>query len=267
MGAISSEKAQWRADALFTDAFWRFNVQWGDIWSFREAALGGIPTQESKFRQKMNGLVHRMRPGGDLQHSLVDAESFFKSGADRAYVEKSVTASLRGAQAAVNAASIVFGHSILESVMHSSLKIICILDRGEFINRIGKTRVSIAEALSDNLVGIVDQKIRSELKDLERKGLVTKSDFLHDVCKPEHPYDGLGYKFDRQRLRDLDDLRHRIVHGPSTDVQYDVRSHLDYLNLSCMYFIYMLHLKYMLKIIPIPSAVQPLLNEVNGLGL
>lgn len=257
------DKAKMQSDALFTDAFMTFNSTWGNVWTFREAARGGIPKQEPQFRNKMAKMVERMKPGGDLANWLQDGKSFFDSGMSSEYVEQLVSLSLMSAQAAVDAASIVFGHSVLDSVMNTCIQVVCVLDPEEFARRVEQTTVTVKMVRESGVENVIHQKIKAELKDLERRSLGVRSDFLHDVCKPgKERYDGMGYIFDRDRLVAVDNLRHKIVHGPTIDVQKQVDDDLRYLWLSCMYFVYMIAMKYSLKLMD-PKRAKEMLTSLD----
>lgn len=72
----------------------------------------------------------------------------------------------------------------------------------------------------------------------------------------------MGYIFDRDRLVAVDNLRHKIVHGPTIDVQKQVDDDLRYLWLSCMYFVYMIAMKYSLKLMD-PKRAKEMLTSLD----
>ncbi len=59
-----------------------------------------------------------------------------------------------------------------------------------------------------------NEKIDKYLEDLERKSLITKIDQLYKMCKPSGKHSFIrNYKFDQAKIKEIDTLRHEIIHG------------------------------------------------------
>jgi hypothetical protein len=63
-----------------------------------------------------------------------------------------------------------------------------------------------------------------------------KIDLLFQRCRPEPDWLGERYRYDGERVRNLDDLRHKIVHGDALPGEIpDLGSELFYLQQTGMY--------------------------------
>lgn len=140
-------------------------------------------------------------------------------------------ANLRVAQfgVVVDAASLVFAHSILDAAAFDLCKVSALIDIDPWIELVSARKISLSALKTDSYETIARSHVDAYLDDLERKSLMEKIDRLFAICKP---LDGISpyedYKYVRDRVVELDKLRHDVVHhaGPvplpngSGDIKY-----------------------------------------------
>lgn len=257
MTKAGMDKERLKAEILFSEMWNSFNTSWSHIFSFQSLASTTIPTGADYQRRELRAFIDDMKPGRPYSSILKDATGFFARGEDVAFVDKGVKNKLDSALAAVDAACLVFGHSVLDDLLNSCLKVIYEVGHNEYEQKVLETKVTIKDLINGDADSLIRQKTENKRRDLERNSMVVKSDFIHSVCKTvEKGYTGNGYCFDRQRIAEIDQLRQDVVHGPATDLGMDIGAALKYLHLSCMYFWYMLHQKYDLKLFPDQQHIE-----------
>ncbi len=112
----------------------------------------------------------------------------------------------------IDAASLIFSHSILDAAVYEYCRASTIAAPDEWEQFVKDKKVSLSEVKRRDYKALLQAKISEFLKDLERISLLEKVDKLFAVCKPE----SVPQWYSRERLGQLDNLRHSIVHGRST---------------------------------------------------
>ncbi|MGA2801336.1 MAG: hypothetical protein ABSE97_03035 [Verrucomicrobiota bacterium] len=118
------------------------------------------------------------------------------------------------AKAAVDAATIIYAHAILDATIYKLCSISISIDSNAWIPLIEKRQVAFSEIRLNNDISIVQKKLlENYLAQLERESLLFKCDILFKHVKPKHTRGILkGFKYSRERLASLDKLRHDLVH-------------------------------------------------------
>ena len=120
-------------------------------------------------------------------------------------------------QASIDAASLVFAHSLLDASVLDYCKVCsvaCPRDFEPFVNNKKTELKTVKEKTYDEILNL---EIDEYLKNLEKESLVRKMDVLFSLCKPPAGYAPMkDYTYDRSRIIELDDLRHFNVHGEGT---------------------------------------------------
>lgn len=109
----------------------------------------------------------------------------------------------------INASSIVIAHSILDDAVFSLLSFTRENSPKDWMGSIESSKVTLKDAVSDieaEICSLLDKK----LKNIERESLEKKINTLHLICSNSVRSSEISY--DAKKLRELDELRHRIVH-------------------------------------------------------
>ncbi|MCK4296589.1 MAG: hypothetical protein KAX28_08060, partial [Candidatus Marinimicrobia bacterium] len=116
-------------------------------------------------------------------------------------------------QNTIDATSLIFAHSILDDSAYECCRITLILSPDFWINVIKNRKISLEYLHSNSSENIIKEKCDEYFIQFEKESLLTKIDRLFKICKPEKDYDPIeNYKYDREKIKYYDDLRHQIVH-------------------------------------------------------
>jgi len=120
---------------------------------------------------------------------------------------------LKNADAAVDAASLVFGHSIIDDCALEYCRVCALAKPEDWEPIFEKRTVTFQTLMSKGKDEIRMDLIEARLKELERGPLLMKIKTLLSLCKPAGDYSPVGgYKFDEKRIEEIDTKRHRIIH-------------------------------------------------------
>jgi hypothetical protein len=164
-------------------------------------------------------------------------------------VESTAKNSLTGLRAKSNAACIVFGHSLLDSLLYALCELSHSINPKDWTNFIKQRQVKVEELLISDVDTSVEKITRAFVQSLDRDSLLKKADMLHAVCKPVAPPKmSVHYVFSELALTDLDTLRHEIVHGTRFRDQIPAaKDHLVFARLTGIYFFSIVGEKYSLR--------------------
>ena len=203
------------ATRLYIEVFNRLTFEWSRILTFHQMGkIGQDSAREAIYRSNIYFIRHQLLKGENT-HLLKDPEAFARDGlaeqAPRLMTEQAVSTYRQ----TLDAASLVFTHSILDAAMLDCLRICALLAPNDWLAPLKDKKVGIGDAASRPFVELLGEAIDTELTRLERQSLLAKIDRLFQLCKPNKQcLLTNGFRFDRDRLLRLDNLRHEIVHTP-----------------------------------------------------
>lgn len=203
------------ATRLYIEVFNRLSVEWSRILTFHQmGTIGQDSARDAIYRNNLHFIRHQLLQGEHRQ-LLKDPEAFARDGlaeqAPRLMTDHAVTTYRQ----TLDAASLVFTHSILDAAMLDCLRICALLAPSEWLVTLKDKKVGIAEAASRPFAELLGEAISTELTRLERQSLIAKIDRLFQLCKPnKQSFLTNGFRFNRDRLLKLDELRHEVVHVP-----------------------------------------------------
>ena len=140
-------------------------------------------------------------------------ESFGSQGLD-SLVESTTQNSLESLRIKSDAASVVFGHSLLDALLFKLCKLSYSLDPGDWFPLVSERQVKVEQLLAEKPDLIVAKVAQVYVDSLERKPLNDRATLLHSMCRPTNTKEILpNYTYSESDLKDFDQLRHKIVHG------------------------------------------------------
>jgi len=167
--------------------------------------------------------------------------------------EKLTEQTVKNASSSVDAASMVFAHSILDEGLSSFVEITGEVASDYWKEKIGGRKIEVAALNDQTLEQLLRTMIRKEVATIQRnESLIGKCQLLHAICKPCTGISASGdYKFEGATVSELDKLRQDIVHGDLLGQEIEnVQSKLDYLRQTWNYFFVMMHNSFGLRINP-----------------
>jgi hypothetical protein len=204
------------AEDFFTDIFKRYLANWNVVISLRQVASVALPLAHSQLaslhKEQMayiaeHPMAQRLIVEKDGTHSPLspDLQRFISQGA--------TDTALKNADAAIDAASLVFGHSIIDDCALAYCRVCALAKPDDWAITFEKRTVTFQTLMSKTKDEIRMDMIEARLKELERGPLLAKIKTLLSLFKPAKDYGPIGgYTFDEKRIEEIDTKRHRIIH-------------------------------------------------------
>lgn len=210
------------AMALFTKAAATTWTKFFQVFDFRRVAELGLPLAEQLVQEEAvrNSTSFFFDPKYDKM--FLDQAAAQKAiepiGGIRGFAAQMAARRMKHFQAAVDSASLIFAHSVLDGVALDYCRATALADPAGWEKYIELRQVKLQELRASKYEAIRWAKIDEHLKELDRQSLMTKIDRLFAVCQPPRDFDPLrDYKFDRDRVETLDTNRHNAVHKEGVD--------------------------------------------------
>lgn len=209
-------------DRLFIEVWNRLTSDWSRLTTFRQMGVLGEDAAREAIHQNHTYFVQQQLLHGEFQHLLKNRASFVSSGMAEAMPREMTETSVRNFRYTLHAATLVFAHSILDAAVFDCLRICAAAGPDDWRPHLGAKKVALSEVASKPYSELLCDAISAELSRLEHESLMAKVDKTFQLCKPDRKeFLTNGFRFDRDRLSKLDDLRHRIVHDPGTNASFD----------------------------------------------
>jgi hypothetical protein len=152
-------------------------------------------------------------------NALVSALKLDPDSVDR-IKERVAGVSVASAQNAVAAACLVFSHSLADVAVEELCMIAADFDRAYWVRLIETRSLTIRQLSQQNINDVLRNEIRKKIRILS---LPRKMNHLlrhaGEHCRVEYP----GFSYSRDRLAELDQIRHGLVHGEGITLQVNLR--------------------------------------------
>jgi len=231
---------------------------WAIIDSLRNVAALGMPYAKKMVEVQHKSFVSDLADSGDLEKLFIgikDADGLKKIAE---FLRENLTEqTMKNASYSVDAASLVFAHTVLEDEINSYLEITSYFAPDFWKDRVKKRQFDLEAVAKHGLDDVVGKIIRKEIWSICRnESLVKKANLLLAICKPpaKDPY----YTFDEEQLKAIDKLRQDIVHGDLLGSEIaEIDRKLTYLQDMWKYFFKMMHETFGLRIDTTMFTPQP----------
>ena len=173
---------------------------------------------------------------------------------------------LLDARTAVDAASLVFAHSILDDLASECCRISSFAAPQEWASAIEKRKVALADLKNSSFQALYDSFLSEYLDQLAREPLMKRLDLLNQKCQPAPTFspEGRVYIYDVDRIRGVDLLRHEIIHRVALNRQFpSIEEDLKYLEETCCFLVFLVNQRYQLPL-DIQSWLQTRVRSKSG---
>lgn len=153
---------------------------------------------------------------------------------------------LTSAQSFVDAASLVFAHSVLDDIASECCRISVLAGPDDWLPAVDKRKVTIEQVRQLGYEKLKTDLLKRYIEQLAREPLMKRLDNINQRCQPVPVFKPRGheYKYDRDRIRLLDDLRHDIIHRIEIRPFSTMTEDLDFLEKSSWFLIWMVNRHY-----------------------
>jgi hypothetical protein len=215
---------------IFADVWIKLTGDFERVLSFHKMGRIGLASASAH----VHAYNFYMVMSDDFKHMLKDPKAFFRDDCDKTLIKEMTQSTARSFKQSLDAASLIFAHSILDAALFDCLRISALAAPEEWMQFLGKRTVALNELGEKTRAEHLREAIKRELNQFERESLLKKVDRLFQLCKPKKSiFLTNGFQFDRDRLKELDNLRHAIVHAPEYEKQFSkLLEDLDFLRKS-----------------------------------
>jgi hypothetical protein len=203
------------ANRLCTEVFMRSVKRFAWISSFRRTASLGLHLSFRERREEWMLRMHELEANPAYKGVLVSLSSEAPKTSDWSRVADALAqGETKNSSVALDAASLVFAHSILDDAAFQYCRVTAMVSQSSWERFALDKKIKLGEARDQDYGSLLAQKTEECLNKLERESLLLKIGKLFEVCQPDANFKPMGvYSYDRERLENLDKLRHSIVHG------------------------------------------------------
>jgi hypothetical protein len=240
------------AEKLFNETFNRNLRAWNTVAIFRQMVQLGIAAAAEAKATEAGRLYDAMISSVQYEKLFLDREGFRAANPKEKFVEMTVKYSTETSINSLNAATILFAHSMVDGTAFDYCRVTALHAPQDWEPDILNKQVPLSAVREATFEKIRGAKLEEVLEDLEMKSLREKVDRLHARCRPARGWSPMnGYAFDLERIVKIDRLRQDIVHGEALGQRIaNTDEEFDYMNRTCWYFMGLVNFRYNLKIDP-----------------
>lgn len=203
------------ATRLFIEVWNRLTHDWARLMTFRQMGVLGEEAAREAIHRSNTYFVEQSLLQGEYRKLLKDPEAFRREGLVERMPRDMTEAAVKDFRHTLHAACLVFAHSIFDAAMFDCLRVCAAAAPTDWGELLRDKKVALGQVAGNSFAGLLTEAIEAELARLERQSLLAKVDRIFQLCRPEKEvYLTNGFRFDRNRLAQLDSLRHGVVHAP-----------------------------------------------------
>jgi len=206
------------ASKLLDETFARLLHATSVVSNFRTTLLAVSADADKHLNSKLTGMIRDLFEAPEWKGLLSPIDPMAPKSAKKpdyeALAKTGASAMLGTTYAQVDAATLIFYHSILDGVAFDCLKMTALQAPSDWEEDLTSVQVGLLEARDQPYDKLLRSKIDRRFESLERESLLAKVGKLFARCKPEPNWSPMdGYAYDQNRVKQFDDQRHQIVHG------------------------------------------------------
>jgi hypothetical protein len=261
------------AEDVFSETFGRFTKNWTFIISLRQVADVALPIAQDALAAIHTDFVERASSDPQYKKLILklDGSETTWNEATKKLLRTGMTESaIMNARTAIDSASLVFAHSVLDDCAWSHLRVCSLAAPAEWEPIIARKTTTFAAYYGKSPEIIRDDMIQEKLEQLERGSLLSKVDLLFQLCTPPKDFAPINnYTYDRERLEKIDDARNGVVHRNTMKrAGTDIDTDLEFISKTANYLLALVNYKYgvqlnFIKVFNLPDPSKTPRNELD----
>jgi|GEM_PF-3148249 len=193
--------------------FSNFLLQTQGVIGFRGDVLFLIENGKQQLISRANEQFRLLKKTTDAGKLPDNLEKTLGEAFNATVLMKSPDAVIGQSKCRIDAASMVFVHSLLDATIYSLCCVSYDSNPNDWLGFIKDRQLKIEDVLAKGQDAATKTISRNYIASLERESMLKKSDKLHAVCKPPSNVNyAYNYTFSRETLEKFDNLRNAIVH-------------------------------------------------------
>ena len=146
------------AEKLFNEIHARCLDRWRFILSFRTTSKSGMEAAKKEIKAQKITFVTDLLTGNDYDKILIDKEAFFKANPPEQLVQAMTDQTIKETEVAMNAASVVFAHSVLDGAAFDYLPSSALVAPEDWASVVEQRRLTLAEMRGADYPQVLKQK-------------------------------------------------------------------------------------------------------------
>jgi hypothetical protein len=235
-----------------------------DLWNivrlFRAVAHHGFKPAQGAVRSGTEAVLDKL----DIPSRMIFER--VRPGFTDSIIDETLQQADLTSRASVDAASLVFAHSILDDLATECCRVSAAADPEDWRTAIRERRVRIGDLGERTVEQLIDCIMAEFLDQFGKEALLKRLDVLNMKCQPapRWSFAGQEYRFDRDRLERLDQERQSVIHRVQIEqVRVGIEDDLGFLMATCFYLIFMVANRYALDVDPIRRAFEELQSSTD----
>jgi hypothetical protein len=183
--------------------------------------------------------------------TFLTIRAFVEGGGPDKMKESIADLMLSQAKISVDAAALVFAHSMLDAAALDYCRVTALLSPQDWEPHVEKKRFELQEIRTKTADQLLEETLEKFLEELDRDSLLRKIDLLFQQCKPEAKWSPIqNYEYDRERMKKLDQMRHEIVHGRGPEAASMSPDDQEYLLSTSVFLMLLVNHRYGIRLVP-----------------
>lgn len=210
-------------EKLLHDATVRGLLHLGEIGALRQVLEAGLQTSMSNLARQQEAILNHLFQDRDTRRWLGLSSTTPATALAAEMGAKHATDAAARARMAVAASELVFSHSLTDQVASDCCRAITLLAPKRCEAEVEAKQVELRAVRDLGFDGLVTKALAKHIAGMSRQSLPNRIDWLHRMCPPTSPIEGLpAYTYDRERTVRLDERRHDVVHESGIRAARDV---------------------------------------------
>jgi hypothetical protein len=155
-------------------------------------------------------------------------------------------------QSTIDAASLVFGHSILDYCVSECCRITACVGQEVWEPRVLGRKIALSEFKDRDFGTVLQEMVLDYVEEqTQRTSLSKRIDLLNQICQPVPPFTFANqpYKYDRARIEEIDTKRQEIVHRVALEGSLEaIEADLEYLEATTAFVVSLVSRKFTLPV-------------------
>lgn len=205
------------AESKFSKVMQRSLLSFNTIFTFRQTAHMSVSDAAPRLNRVERMHAEKIFNTHYGDRFFTDKGKFLELvGGFEAFVESSAQRRASQFTNMVEAASLIYAHSILDAIAYDLCVVSGILSPSSWHTFLEQKKVTFKVVIDKSAHEIETELVSSYITTIERESLPKKIEILHSIRKPPKQFSPIDdYTYDAERLKKLDRRRHDIVHGLS----------------------------------------------------
>lgn len=236
-------RADSHANALsqqLTDLFFRCQGNFTNIRTFRKVALAGLPAASVQIHKQYSEFPAFLDSSG---WHFSDREMALSPEFRREFADTMSKQLKLNAQAAIDAASLVLAHSVLDDAASEGCRISSRAEPNDWRTAIEGKKVTLRCIKETAVEDVYAQYLREHIEQLQKEPLMKRLELLNQKCQPVPSLTiyRKPYNYDPGRVKALDNMRHEVIHRVEITKNFPtIESDLEFLENTCRFVVWLL---------------------------